>query len=149
MGWAHMLRDYQQRTIDQLYAWFEAGNQGNPCLVLPTGSGKSHIVAALCKDVLQNWPETRILMLTHVRELIEQNAEKMRLHWPSAPLGIYSAGLRQKELAEPITFGGIQSLRTKAKEIGHCDIVIIDECHLVSHKDEGGYRALLDGLNPF
>lgn len=141
-----MLRDYQQRTIDQLYAWFEAGNQGNPCLVLPIGSGKSHIVAALCKDALQNWPETRILMLTHVRELIEQNAEKMRLHWPNAPLGIYSAGLRQKELGEPITFAGIQSVRTKAKEIGHVDLVIIDECHLVSHKDEGGYRTLLDDL---
>ena len=76
-----MLREYQQRTIDQLYAWLEAGNQGNPCLVLPTGSGKSHIVAALCKDALQNWPETRVLMLTHVKELIEQNAEKMRQHW--------------------------------------------------------------------
>lgn len=31
------LRDYQQRTIDQLYDWFARGNQGNPCLVLPTG----------------------------------------------------------------------------------------------------------------
>jgi DNA repair protein RadD len=41
------LREYQQRTIDQLYDWFEAGESGNPCLVLPTGSGKSHIVAAL------------------------------------------------------------------------------------------------------
>ena len=141
-----MLRDYQTRTIDQLYAWFEAGNQGNPCLVLPTGSGKSHIVAALCKDALQNWPETRILMLTHVRELIEQNADKMRLHWPNAPMGIYSAGLRQKELGEPITFAGIQSVRNKAKEIGHVDLVIIDECHLVSHKDEGGYRTLLSDI---
>ena len=140
------LRDYQTRTIDQLYAWFEAGNEGNPCLVLPTGSGKSHIVAALCKDALQNGPETRILMLTHVRELIEQNADKMRLHWPNAPMGIYSAGLRQKELGEPITFGGIQSVRNKAKEIGHVDLVIIDECHLVSHKDEGGYRTLLSDI---
>ena len=141
-----MLRDYQQRTIDQLYAWFEAGNTGNPCLVLPTGSGKSHIVAALCKDALQSWPETRILMLTHVRELIEQNAEKMRQHWPNAPLGIYSAGLKRKDLGEPITFGGIQSLRSKAKLIGHCDLVIIDECHLVGHKDEGGYRTLLSDI---
>jgi len=48
------LRDYQQRTIDQLYAWFEAGNKGNPCLVLPTGSGKSHIVAALCARMRSN-----------------------------------------------------------------------------------------------
>lgn len=141
-----MLRDYQQRTIDQLYAWFEAGNHGNPCLVLPTGSGKSHIVAALCKDALQNWPETRVLMLTHVKELIEQNAEKMRQHWPGAPLGIYSASIGRKDLGEPITFAGIQSVRTKAGALGHIDLVIIDECHLVNHKDEGGYRKLLGEL---
>lgn len=141
-----MLRDYQQRTIDQLYAWFSAGNAGNPCLVLPTGSGKSHIVAALCKDALQNWPETRVLMLTHVKELIEQNAEKMRLHWPAAPMGIYSAGIGKRDIGEPITFAGIQSVRTKANLLGHLDLVIIDECHLVNHKEEGGYRKLLADL---
>jgi DNA repair protein RadD len=141
-----MLRNYQQRTIDQLYAWFSAGNAGNPCLVLPTGSGKSHIVAALCKDALQNWPETRVLMLTHVKELIEQNAEKMRLHWPAAPMGIYSAGIGKRDIGEPITFAGIQSVRTKAEMLGHLDLVIIDECHLVNHKDEGGYRKLLADL---
>jgi len=140
------LRDYQQRAINQLYDWFRAGNEGNPCLVLPTGSGKSHIVAALCKDALQSWPETRVLMLTHVKELIEQNAEKMRQHWPGAPLGIYSASIGRKDLGEPITFAGIQSVRSKARELGHIDLVIIDECHLVNHKDEGGYRTLLDEL---
>lgn len=141
-----MLRDYQIRTIDQLYAWFEAGNHGNPCLVMPTGSGKSHIVAALCKDALQNWPETVVLMLTHVKELITQNAEKMREHWPNAPMGIYSAGIGMRQLGEPITFAGIQSVRDRAREIGHVDLAIIDECHLVSHKDEGGYRKLLSDL---
>lgn len=140
------LRDYQQRAIDQLYDWFRSGNEGNPCLVLPTGSGKSHIVAALCKDTLQSWPETRVLMLTHVKELIEQNAEKMRQHWPGAPMGIYSASIGRKDLGEPITFAGIQSVRTKAEELGHIDLVLIDECHLVNHNDEGGYRTLLADL---
>jgi DNA repair protein RadD len=139
-------RDYQQRAIDQLYAWFRAGNAGNPCLVLPTGSGKSHIVAALCKDFLQNWPDTRVLMLTHVKELIEQNAEKMRQHWPGAPMGIYSASIGRKDLGEPITFAGIQSVRTKADMLGHIDLVLIDECHLVNHNEEGGYRTLLAEL---
>lgn len=129
-----MLRDYQQRTIDQLYAWFEEGGKGNPCLVLPTGSGKSHIVAALCKDALQQWPETRVLMLTHVKELIEQNAEKMRQHWPGAPMGIYSASIGRKDLGEPITFAGIQSVRTKAHQLGHTDLVIIDECFVAGTK---------------
>lgn len=141
-----MLRDYQRRTIDQLYQWFADGRKGHPCIELPTGSGKSHIVAALCKDAIQTWPETRILMLTHVKELIEQNAEKMRDHWPNAPLGIYSAGMRKRDIGEPITFAGIQSVRNKADQIGHVDLVLIDECHLVSHKQEGGYRKLIDDL---
>jgi DNA repair protein RadD len=139
------LRDYQVRSIEMLYDWMRA-NTGNACLVLPTGAGKSHIVAALCKDALQNWPETRVLMLTHVKELIEQNAEKMRQHWPNAPMGIYSASVGRKDLGEPITFGGIQSLRTKAAQIGHIDLILVDECHLISHKDEGGYRALISDL---
>ena len=141
------LRDYQQRSIDELYAWFNAGHEGNPCMVLPTGSGKSHIIAALCKDALQQWPETKVLMLTHVKELISQNAEKMREHWQNAPLGIYSSSLKKKQLGEPITFAGIQSVRDKAHQLGHIDLVIIDECHLVSLKNEGGYRNLLSDLS--
>lgn len=141
-----MLRDYQQRSIDQLYAWFRDNPSGNPCLVLPTGSGKSHIVAALCKDALQNWPETRVLMLASQKELLEQNAEKMRLHWPGAPIGIYSASVGKRQLGEPITFAGIQSVAKRAQQLGHVDIIIIDECHLVSHKDEGSYRRLIAEL---
>jgi DNA repair protein RadD len=141
-----MLRDYQKRAIGQLYDWFGANPKGNPCLVLPTGSGKSHIVAALCKDAMENWPNTRILMLTHVKELIEQNAAKMREHWPNAPMGIYSASIGKRQLGEPITFAGIQSVRTKATLLGYIDLIIIDECHLVSHKDEGGYRKLINDL---
>jgi DNA repair protein RadD len=140
-----MLRDYQQRSINQLYDWL-SHNSGNPCLVLPTGAGKSHVIAALCKDALQSWPETRILMLTHVKELIEQNAQKMRQHWPNAPMGIYSAGMGQKILGEPITFAGIQSIRKHADQVGHVDLVIIDECHLVNHNDEGGYRTFLSDI---
>jgi len=140
-----MLRDYQQKSIDMLYDWMFK-NDGNPCLVLPTGSGKSHIVASLCKDAVQAWPKTRILMLTHVKELIEQNAEKMRLHWKNAPLGIYSASLNKRQLGEPITFAGIQSVRNKAVQIGHIDLCLIDECHLISHKDQGGYRKLINDM---
>lgn len=140
-----MLRPYQQRAIDQLYEWFTK-NDGNPCLVLPTGAGKSHIVAALCKQAVQNWKGTRILMLTHQKELIEQNSEKMRLHWPNAPMGIYSASVGKKQLGEPITFAGIQSIAKKGHLLGHQDLVVIDECHLVNHNDEGSYRKLLNQL---
>jgi DNA repair protein RadD len=143
------LREYQQRAIDMLYEWM-ASNNGHPCLVLPTGAGKSHIIAALCKDAVQSWPETRILMVTHQKELIQQNAEKMRQHWKNAPLGIYSASVGSRDF-DQITFAGIQSIRNRGAEIGHIDLVIIDEAHSINHKDEGGYRRLLlelEEVNP-
>lgn len=139
------LRDYQRQALDALYDWFREGNKGNPCLVLPTGAGKSHVIAALCREAVQEW-KSRLLMLTHVKELIAQNAEKLRSHWPNAPLGIYSAGLNRRELGEAITFAGIQSVRNRAAAIGHVDLIIIDECHLVSHNDTGGYRQLINAL---
>ena len=145
-----MLRDYQRRSIDAVWLWLR-DNTGNPCLVLPPGAGKSHVVAAMCKEAIQGWPDTRILMLTHVKELIEQNAEKMREHWPGAPMGIYSASLGKRVLDEPITFAGVQSVAKRGAQIGHIDLVIIDECHLVSHEAQGGYRKLLaelQGINP-
>lgn len=144
------LRPYQQRTIDSLYEWFRH-NGGHPCLVLPTGSGKSHIIAELCRDVIQSWPDQKILVLTHVKELIEQDAEKILMAWPTAPLGIFSAGIGRKELGNPITVASIQSIGRHVAKIGHVDLIIVDEAHLISHKNEGGYRRIvqaLEAVNP-
>lgn len=141
-----MLRDYQQKAIELLYAWFASGETGNPCLVLPTGAGKSHIIAALVKDAIKSWPGTRILMTTSSKELILQNAEKMRQHWPNAPMGIYSASLRRKCLTEPITYAGIQSISKKGNELGHIDLMIVDECDTINTEEEGQYRALINDL---
>lgn len=140
-----ILRDYQRRAIEELFDWL-CNHSGDPCVVLPTGSGKSVVIAHICKTALTSWPETRILMLTHVKELIEQNADKMRAVWPGAPLGICSAGLGRRELAEPITFAGIQSVAKRSADIGHVDVVLIDEAHLVGHEEQGGYRTLISEL---
>nr|WP_321503250.1 DEAD/DEAH box helicase family protein [uncultured Dethiosulfovibrio sp.] len=121
-------------------------NDGNPCLVMPTGSGKSHVIAGLCLDALRGWPDTRILILSHVKELLQQDADKIFNAWPEAPLGVYSAGLGKRDLGRSITVAGIQSIRNKAEQLGHVDMVIVDECHLISHKKEGGYRHLVEDL---
>ena len=139
------LRDYQQRAINLLYAWMRY-NAGNPCVVMPTGSGKSVVCAELCKDILTRWPQSRILVLSHVKELLEQDAEKILLAWPEAPLGIYSAGIGSRDVGMPLTVAGIQSVRDKASMLGYIDLVIVDEAHTISHKAEGGYRKLLDEL---
>jgi DNA repair protein RadD len=85
-------------------------------------------------------------MLTHSKELISQNAEKMRQHWRNAPMGIYSASLNRKCLSEPITFAGIQSIAKKAEQLGHIDLCIVDEAHSISHTQSGSYRNLIADL---
>lgn len=137
------LRDYQRACIDALYAWFLENPTGNPLLVLPTGAGKAVILAALIREALEAWPQTRILMLTHVRELIAQNAHKLVTYWPQAPLGIYSAGLRRRDTFDPIIFAGIQSVHDKAMRLGRFDLILVDECHLINHEAQGTYRRFL------
>lgn len=85
-------------------------------------------------------------MLTHSKELIAQNLEKLRTHWSNAPVGVYSASLGRRCLSEPITFAGIQSVRNKGAAIGHIDLCVIDECHSVSPTQAGGYRTLISDL---
>ena len=145
------LRPYQRHTIDELYSWFHSHESGHPVVVLPTGAGKSIIVAALVQEALQSWPETRVLMLTHQKELIEQNHEKMLEVWYDAPVGIFSASVGRKELSEPITFAGIQSIHKHPEKLGHVDLILIDECHLLNNKETGTYRtfiAALEAINP-
>jgi DNA repair protein RadD len=140
------LREYQTRALDMLYAWFEKNATGHPVLNMPGGSGKSVVIASLAKDALQNWPETRILMLVHSKELILQNADKLRKLWPGAPLGIYSASVGKRQMGEPITYAGIGSVAKRAKELGHIDLCIIDEVHAVSTAESGIYRKLISDL---
>lgn len=146
------LYPYQKLSLEMLEKWFVDHKTGNPVLVIPTGGGKSLIIAEFCKDALQNWPETRVLMLTHQQELIQQNTEELLDQWPNAPLGIYSAGLKKRVIDEPITFAGIGSVYKRAQEIGHVDIIKIDEAHLINNEQNGRYRHLIKELkiiNPY
>ena len=113
------LRPYQQEAIDAIYTYFEE-HTGNPLIVIPTAGGKSLVLAAFSEGVLKTWPDQRILIVTHVRELICQNHAEMVGLWPEAPAGIYSAGLGKREANARILFAGIQSVHRRAAEIGHC-----------------------------
>lgn len=140
------LRAYQQEAIDSLYRWFD-GSTGNPLIVLPTGSGKSLVLAGFIHSVLAAFPTERLLVLTHVKELIAQNHAQMLRCWPGAPAGIYSAGLRRREADAPILFAGIQSVHKRAAQIGWVDLVLVDECHLIPADGFGMYRSFLGALS--
>ena len=140
-----MLRDYQVKAIRDTYKWLYE-HEGNPCIVAPTGSGKAHIIAGFCEDILKRNKNAKILVLSHVKELLVQDAEKICLAWPQAPIAIYSAGLGTKEISA-ITVAGIQSIWRKPEELGRIDVVIVDEAHMIQNEDEGMYRRLLSSLH--
>lgn len=144
------LRPYQEAAITAIYGYFQT-HTGNPLVVIPTAGGKSLVMASFIEGVLKAWPDQRILIVTHVRELIAQNHAEMIGLWPDAPAGIYSAGLGKREAQARILFAGIQSIHRRAAEIGHTDLVLIDEAHLIPGKSSTMYRRFLDalkGINP-
>lgn len=137
------LRDYQQDAVNSLFAYFKQNREtGNPLVVAPTGSGKSHVIAGFIEQVLQRKPHVRFLVCAHRQELIEQNSSKLN---PFVPQGIYSAGLRSKAIAQ-VTFATIGSVYRRAREFAGTQILIIDEAHLVPNKGAGMYLTLIKQL---
>ena len=139
------LRPYQKEAIDSTFRYF-ADNDGNPLIVLPTGTGKSVVIAEFCRQTLTDWPDTKILVVTHVRELIKQNHDELKTLWPEAPAGINSAGLKKRDYEPPIVFCGIQSVHKKASKFVKVDLVLIDEVHLVPRKTNTMYQRFLSNL---
>lgn len=134
---------YQEEAVQSIFDYYANGGEGNPVVAMPTGTGKSVVIGEFIRRIFEKWPRQRVMMLTHVKELIEQNAEKLETLWPAAPVGIFSAGLNQKVAGLPITFAGVQSAVKSALSFGHIDLVLIDECHLVSPEDNTSYQKLL------
>ena len=120
------LRPYQSAAIQGIYNYFQ-DESGNPLVVIPTAGGKSLVMATFVEGVLKAFPDQRILIVTHVRELIEQNFAELKKLWPQAPAGIYSAGLKKREIRAQILFAGIQSIHKRVYDVQQCDLVLIDE----------------------
>lgn len=140
------LRPYQRAAIDGLYNYWSDKKGDNPIIVAPTGSGKSLIIAHLIKDAM-SYPGTRVLILTHVKELLEQNASELVALYPEADVGFYSASLKKKVLRKPITFAGIQSIHKKAYQMVPApDLVIVDEAHLIPKNYGTRYNKFLSDL---
>jgi DNA repair protein RadD len=141
------LRPYQREAIDALWTHVRT-RMDNPCVVLPTGAGKGVLLAQIAKDVVA-W-KGRLVILAHVKELLEQTYGNIRKLAPEVSAAVYSAGLGVRGVGE-VTVAGIQSVYDKAKVLGRADIIAIDEAHRIPPDGEGMYRTFLDEakkLNP-
>ena len=137
---APQLRPYQQEAVKRVVVHFRASS--DPALVvLPTGSGKSLVIAELARLA-----RGRVLVLAHVRELVEQNHAKYQAYGLEAD--IFSAGLKRKEASRQVVFGSVQSVVRNLASFNDANftLLVIDESHRVSLNEDASYRQVIDHL---
>ena len=143
------LRPYQQDAIDAVYRHLRERDD-NPVVVIPTAGGKTPILATICRDAVARW-NGRVLVVSHVKELLQQSVDKLKLVCPELPVGVYSAGLKRRDTAHRVIVAGIQSIYKRACELDAFDLIIVDEVHLIPTDGDGMYRQFLTDakvLNP-
>ena len=135
----YILRPYQQEAVEATLKHFRRG-KSPAVIVLPTGAGKSLVIAELARLA-----KGRVLVMAHVRELVEQNhAKYISFHLEA---GIYSAGLNRKEVDQKVIFGSIQSIARAPEDFfENFSLVVIDECHRVSVDGETQYFQVVTQL---
>lgn len=138
------LRPYQNEAVQAVYQYL-ANHDDNPCVVTPTASGKSVMIAKIASDAVKLW-RGRVLILAHVKELLEQNAGKVKALCDDIEVGIYSAGLNSRDTDTPILVAGIQSVYNKAELLGKFDLIVVDEAHCIAPDGEGMYRTFLTAM---
>ena len=139
-----ILRPYQEEAIKAVYDYWSNGTGKNPIVSACVGAGKSILISKLVSDVTSHGG--RVLMLTHLQELIDQNAKQLLRLLPDADIGLFSAGLKRKDKYNAIIYAGIQSIASKIHNFDPFDVVLIDECHLVPRNANTRYKSTLDTL---
>ena len=133
------LRDYQSEALNSVIASFSDGTK-KQLIVLPTGSGKTILMAAIAKHF-----NRRTLLLAHREELIQQAFDKFKLYWPEADIGICMA--QRDEIENQIIIGSVQSCcrqkRLKRLRDHEFDILMIDEAH---HATADSYLNIIETL---
>jgi DNA repair protein RadD len=139
---SYKLRPYQQEAVERTVLHFRKTNDP-AVIVLPTGAGKSLVIAELARIAKQ-----KILVLAHVKELVEQNAQKYKSFGLEA--SIFSAGLKEKSLSHQVTFASVQSLSRNLNKLNeHYSLLIIDECHRVNGDKKSQYGKVINTLKEY
>jgi DNA repair protein RadD len=140
------LRPYQRAAIDACMSYWEGGG-GNPLIDLATGTGKSVVLGTLVREIAEPMPDVNVLVLTHVKELVQQDVNAQLRVWPACPIGINSAGLSRRDRRARVLFASIQSVhREDATTLGPRHLCIVDEAHLIPRDGNGMYLKLFNKL---
>jgi DNA repair protein RadD len=119
----------QQEAHDAVISALDAGIR-RPLVVAPMAWGKSVLLAMLVVT-LATVRGLRVLVLAHRRELLEQNSGVLRRLAPDLDAGICSASLKSDRLDAQVVIGGTATIYRRLSRIGHVDVVLLDESHLM------------------
>lgn len=134
----YTLRTYQQQAVDTAVSFLTDNRQKHNAIeVLPTGSGKSLIIANIAARL-----GSPVLIFQPSKEILEQNLSKLQSYGYRG--AVYSASKGRQEISN-ITFATIGSVVNKADLFTKFPYVIIDECHRVNAYD-GMYKTFLAEL---
>ena len=132
------LRDYQKQAVDVAVNFFQTGNKKNGIIVLPTGAGKSLVIANIAYRL-----DAPVLIFQPSKEILEQNYEKL-CSYEVMDVGIFSASFGRKEVRK-ITFATIGSVKSHKDYFRLFRYVIIDECHGVN-AEAGMYKDFIETI---
>jgi DNA repair protein RadD len=136
----YKLRDYQQQAVNNVIKFFQK-KRSPIVVVLPTGAGKSLVIAELARIA-----KGRVLVLAHVKELVEQNCEKYKSY--GLPAGIFSASLGKKDWDHKAIFGSVQSVaRAPDDFFNGFSLLVIDECHRVAEEGSTQYQDVIKKIS--
>lgn len=136
----YKLRYYQEQSVKKGLDFFnDKQKKKNSVIVLPTGSGKSLVIANIAKEL-----DGKTIIFQPSKELLEQNFEKFISYGEYAE--IYSASANRKKISH-ITFATIGSVVNKPFLFNEFKYCIVDECHLVSPDSSTMYKKFFDSLN--
>lgn len=130
-------RPYQTEAIQHGLDFFNTKGKGNAFEILPTGSGKSVVIANIGTGL-----HGRTIVFQPSKEILEQNYKKFTSYGYRA--GIYSASAGHKFI-DKVTFATIGSVAKKVHLFRDVKHIIIDECHLVNASD-GMYHSFIHSL---
>jgi len=134
-------RPYQWRAVNAAVLALKAGQA--PLLVLPTGSGKSLIIADATRRALAKAMGTVIIAPS--RELVRQDADAVELVTGVTP-SLACAGLGPIKIGGPVVIGTPQTLARRLKQLGHVDLLAVDEAHRLGRKASGQIHTIVSTL---
>ncbi len=134
------LRPYQSQAVSDILADFS--RTGNSIVSLPTGAGKSIVIAEAVKKL-----DMPTLIFQPSKEILEQNVAKLSFFVPRDQIGIYSASANEKTIHR-YTFATIGSVYRTPEHFTDFRHIILDECHGFSPKDtDTMFHQFLSHLN--